>query len=235
MLASTIYSTSRRAKMKVFLHGRSGKMGQALVKAIAEYDNFEEAYSPSESDLIIDFTSPEGLVKAASVALLEKKPLLSGTTGLEKKHLDSLKLTSVSVPVLVASNFSFGIFLLRRFLQESLDVFSPKKIFCSEAHIDTKKDSPSGTTRDLLPLLEQYDVEVFSKRTPFFNCSHSLELQTATESLTITHEGKDRAVYAHGALKAAYFLQQKKFGLYSADEMFEEELKETLEQKHLKQ
>ena len=75
--------------------GSRGRMGQALVAAIAEAghdhaggadqgDNV--AALVAASDVLVDFSSPKALQATLDACVAEGKPIVIGTTGLEAAH-----------------------------------------------------------------------------------------------------------------------------------------------------
>ena len=80
---------------KIGIIGSKGRMGQALVAAIAEAglshaggadqgDNV--AALIAASDVLVDFSSPHGLEATLDACIAAQKPIVIGTTGLEERH-----------------------------------------------------------------------------------------------------------------------------------------------------
>ena len=66
----------------------------------------------SESNVIIDFTTPESTLQNIIIAAELKKPIVIGTTGLDSRTIDVIKKYSENTPILQSSNMSIGINLM---------------------------------------------------------------------------------------------------------------------------
>ena len=82
----------------------------------------------------------------------------------------------------------------------------------------TKKDAPSGT---LLKLVEEMKkagyargIDVSSNRAGAHIGTHEVGFDSAADTITLRHTARNREGYAHGALKAAQWIADKK-GLFS--------------------
>src|SRR5439155_17957050 len=97
-------------------------------------------------DVVIDFSAPEGLRRAAAACRERRVPLVTGTTGLtteDERLLDELGRVA---PVLRSANFSLGVVALRRALEAALSALPEGwDIEIVERHHRGKADSPSGT------------------------------------------------------------------------------------------
>ena len=78
-------------------------------------------------DVIVDFSTPDALETALSIAQLRKIAFVCGTTGLTEGQLARLKLASEHIPVLWSSNFSLGVALLKRMDPDSTKWIDPKQ------------------------------------------------------------------------------------------------------------
>ena len=79
-----------------------------------------------------------------------------------------------------------------------------------EAHHAAKKDAPSGTALMLKKVLEdagyQAVIDMSSTRAGSIPGMHEVGFDGPSETVTLTHTVRDRAVFAHGALEAARWL-----------------------------
>ncbi len=238
-----------KKRMKVGLVGASGRMGQEITKILKGTPSFELhlaicrqsslaefAYTraqPScleakEVDLWIDFSSPELLQKTLSVAIKNKTPFVSGTTGLDTKQVSALKRAAKSIPILWASNMSLGVAVLT----EAMKVFARVRQFdfqIEEFHHRRKKDSPSGTAKSLQQALEN----VVGRELPpplsvrgggIFGI-HKVHAMAEDEHIIFEHSALNRAVFANGAVEAAKWLSLKKKGFYGMRDVLYSETK----------
>lgn len=222
--------------INLYLLGINGKMGRAIQKQVELSDNFFIEKSISDPiDLIMDFSSPDGLIKGLNLALELNIPFLSGTTGLSPHHYDKMQEAGFYIPILYSANFSPGIFFLKQLLNIMKHSLDDYYIDIFESHHHHKKDSPSGTTLDLIKIFEnkkinrddepkdshrdKQDLNIFAKRTPYFSCEHTIEISDEHEIISIRHSSTSRNVYAKGALRAAERLIHREAGFYSVDDL----------------
>ena len=228
-----------KKKMKVGLVGASGRMGQEITEILKTKNGFElhlavcrsaslaefaytrvtpNCVEAKEVDIWIDFSSPELLKKLLAVAVKNKTPVVSGTTGLSTADLAALKSSARSIPVLWASNMSLGVAVLA----EALEVFSRIRGFdfqIEEFHHNRKKDRPSGTAKTLQEKLEKAVgrklPEPISIRGGGIFGIHKIHAMAEEEHIVFEHMALNRAVFARGAVEAAQWLCLKKKGFYS--------------------
>lgn len=179
-----------------------------------------------ETDAVIDFSSPQLMVEAAHWCAKNKTPLVSGTTGVTAVDIKKLRLAAKRTAILWSPNLSVGVAALKH----ALAVLGRLKSFdfqIEEAHHKRKKDKPSGTA-----ILLQTELErVIRRKAPAplsirggdIKGIHRVWAMGEGESLCFEHVAQDRNVFAHGALLAARWLQKKKPGLYSMDDLMRSE------------
>jgi len=226
--------------------GSSGRMGQAIVEALENHprctlsvlgtrNNTDHLFEVS--DVVIDFTSPEALSTHTNLGLKYQKPLVVGTTGLLPHHHQLTSSAATDIPLVVASNMSPGIALLRNFVEKAAHYLDETyDIEIAEMHHRHKKDAPSGTSL----LLGQSAAKGRGKTLDELKCDHahggerkagsigfsvqrggavigdhSVRFIGDEEMLELTHRGLSRSVYAKGALRAAEWLTKQKPGLYT--------------------
>ncbi|MFM8270386.1 MAG: 4-hydroxy-tetrahydrodipicolinate reductase [Pseudomonadota bacterium] len=210
---------------KVGLLGATGRMGRELVALLEPgFVLGEDRLELSNQEAVkvwIDFSRPEG-----TLSLLEKikEPIVIGTTGFNTNQLEKIKNYSEAHPVLLTSNTSPGMNLMMKMLgYSSIAAALGYDVLASEIHHRGKKDSPSGTLKSLLQVLEKQgikNIQVQSARVGDEKGTHTISFFSDEEELTLTHRVNHRRVFAKGALLAAKFIaNQKKPGLYSFQDM----------------
>jgi 4-hydroxy-tetrahydrodipicolinate reductase len=217
-------------KLRIALAGSSGRMGQeisALADIAAKVDgaNGWAKANPQHVDVVIDFSTPAGLAGALEWSLKNKKPLVSGTTGLSAADHAKLKKASAKIPVLYSANMSLGIAAMMAMI-EALQALPPEWDFqIKEAHHKMKKDSPSGTALLLQDKLEQ----TVGRKLPPPNVLrgggipgiHEIHAMGPDEALVLQHTAFNRKVFAQGALNAARWLFDNKApGLYDLSDLY---------------
>ena len=70
----------------------------------------------SDSDVVIDFTTPQSTLQNILTASELSTSLVIGTTGLDEKIADAVKEHSKKIPILQSSNMSVGMNLLFDFV-----------------------------------------------------------------------------------------------------------------------
>ena len=105
----------------------------------------------SQSDVLIDFTTPKTTFKNISLAVDYNTNLVIGTTGLDDKILNLINKSSKKIAILQSNNMSLGVNLLFELVRNSSSMLKSidYDIEISETHHRYKKDSPSGTAISL--------------------------------------------------------------------------------------
>ena len=250
----------------IAVNGAAGRMGRTVIETAAERDEVEVAVGFHRSDAgeidgvpvvavdeaaaaltdhgvdaVVDFSTPEGVAAVADACAETDTALVTGTTGLEDEHRDALASAAESVPVLEASNFSRGIQVLLRTVEEAVGALDGYDLELTETHHNDKVDAPSGTANTILETIqEERDVEpvygreghapreddeigVFARRAGDVRGEHELVLAGNDEVVSLSHRAEDRAVFAAGAVDAAVWLADRGTGWYDFDEVIDED------------
>ena len=211
------------------LSGASGRMGQSITDLVSSEKHFQisaqynsrsslEKWDPSSISAVIDFSLPHVLSSVLEWCQHNKKPLVSGTTGLSLEEQKKIKQASSVIPILWAPNTSLGIACLNEWLKTLPQTLKNWNIQIEETHHQFKKDKPSGTALFLQQTLKNEDVETpepISIRKGDVKGIHEVSLTSPEEVLSIKHTALDRKVFARGALKAVEWIIHQKPGLYS--------------------
>lgn len=215
--------------LNIFLSGITGKVGKEIV-ALCEQDKKQQVVGALRSsgkveilkkqkpNVFIDFSQKEFFPKVCEYCVKNNLPLVSGTTGLDKKDKELLQKAAKKIPVLWASNTSLGVNVLKNMLQ-GLSGLKEYDFYIEETHHVHKKDAPSGTAITLQEELEtaisKKTKDVFSLRGGGVFGQHRIIVIGPEETLVLEHNALNRTVFARGALKAAKWLNNKKPGLYT--------------------
>ncbi len=201
-------------------------------------DNEEELFI--KSDVIIDFTLPEGTSNHIELAKKHKKTLIIGTTGLTQKDEILLKQAAQEIVIIYSANMSVGVNMLLALVEQvaaRLD-YDEWDIEIFESHHKYKVDAPSGTALAIgkaaatgrgnsLENLADYNryghTGVREKGKIGFSVArggdvvgeHTAFFLADGERLELTHKATNRSLFAKGALRAAIWSKGKKAGLYS--------------------
>ena len=151
---------------RIILSGCNGKMGQAIVKAVADredavisagvdiftdcgydfpvFNDFKKI--DTEADVIIDFSNPVVLDGLLSHARGKKLPAAICTTGYSTAQVQQIKEAAKEIAVFHSGNMSLGINLIIELSKKAASVFgSAFDIEIVEKHHNQKIDAPSGT------------------------------------------------------------------------------------------
>ena len=216
--------------VKVFVFGLSGRMGQELQIILSSSADSVAKLVPTtkQADVVIDFSSPEGLSNLIKDIKNLKCALVSGTTGTSKKQLDELRTASKSKAVLRSSNFSPGLWIFR----EAIKAFKYSDGFdfaIDETHHTAKKDNPSGTAltlhQDLETITKSKVTKPVGKRIGGVFGIHTVQAASPNEILRFEHVALNRRVFAVGALDAALWIVNQDAGLYSMDDFMKDKVR----------
>jgi len=222
-------SKKSRADLKIALVGANGRMGAEIEKLHAPAAKIDgpkdwKKVVAKNVDVVVDFSSPEGLSGAIAWCIENGKPLVSGSTGLSARQHKELRAAAKKIPVLYSGNMSLGIAVFSA-MMKSLAAIKDWDFQIEEVHHNQKKDKPSGTA---LLLQEKLKETVGSKvpepqslRGGGVPGIHTLWAMGPEEALTVTHTAFNRQVFARGALRAALWLFDKKqAGLYDLSDLY---------------
>ncbi|MES2700452.1 MAG: dihydrodipicolinate reductase C-terminal domain-containing protein, partial [Pseudomonadota bacterium] len=141
--------------IRIGIIGSAGRMGQALVQAIAQaghdltggVERGEDVQRLADvSDALVDFSAPGALKDNLHAAIGAGIPILVGTTGLDASHHEAIDNAARVVPVLQTGNTSLGVTLLAHLVAEAAARLGPDwDIEIVEMHHRMKVDAPSGT------------------------------------------------------------------------------------------
>jgi 4-hydroxy-tetrahydrodipicolinate reductase len=140
---------------KIGIIGSKGRMGQALVAAIAEaglshsggVDQGDDlAALIATSDVLVDFSSPHALEANLEACVAASRPIMIGTTGLEERHHWLIDDAAQDIAILQTGNTSLGVTMLAALVREAASRLGPDwDIEIVEMHHNKKIDAPSGT------------------------------------------------------------------------------------------
>ena len=205
-----------------------GKMGQAIatlaaerghqvVALLGERDNAGASWitagHAATVDVAIEFTQPEAARDNLLACLGHGIPVVTGTTGWYA-HLPEIESEArrTGGALFWAPNFSIGVALAIEVARRAGRIFAAHPQFDAhlvETHHNAKKDAPSGTAQAMARALEDSlarPVPTTSVRVGHVPGTHTVIFDGPFEQITMTHEARDRRVFADGALRAAQWL-----------------------------
>lgn len=194
-------------------------------------------------DVVIEFTTPKATLDHIEEAKKHKKAIVIGTTGFNKEEFDEIKDASFEIPVFISPNMSIGVnlvFNLLRKISKSLPLDYDVEII--ETHHKFKKDAPSGTAKKMAKIIAEArdqnpdEVIIYGRRGHTDKkpdnqiCIHALrggsvigrhqvKFISDEDEIEIIHSASSRDVFAKGAILAAKFINKKKKGLFTTEDI----------------
>jgi 4-hydroxy-tetrahydrodipicolinate reductase len=192
----------------------------------------------SAADVLIDFTTPAATAINAALCARHGRALVVGTTGFDPAQFEVLETAAQAIALCKSSNFSTGVNLVFRLLQEAARVLGDSvDVEIIEAHHRHKVDAPSGTALSMGEVVADAlgrsldDVAVYGRegqtgarrretigfatvRAGDIVGDHTVLFAAEGERIEITHRASSRTAFARGALRAAAWLQAQPPGLY---------------------
>ncbi|MBE6028016.1 MAG: 4-hydroxy-tetrahydrodipicolinate reductase [Clostridiales bacterium] len=210
--------------------------GAALNGEGGFYSRLEEYQGPA--DIVIDFSHHSDTVPMMDYCVSRGLPAVVCTTGQTEEEMEYIAKASESIPVFKSANMSVGVALTAKIVREVAAKFGACDIEILEIHHNRKVDAPSGTAimladavREARPELhyntgrsgmakrEPDEIGISAVRMGNIVGTHEVMFGTNTQTITISHQAHDRALFADGAVAAARFLLGKPAGLYNMDDL----------------
>jgi 4-hydroxy-tetrahydrodipicolinate reductase len=196
-----------------------------------------------DAAFLIDFTRPEGTLAHLAWCAQHGVKMIIGTTGFDEAGKAAIAAAAEKTAIVFAPNMSIGVNVTLKLLEMAAKSFAEGyDIEIIEAHHRHKVDAPSGTAlkmgeviadalgRDLKQVAVYGREGVTGERDPstigFATVrggdivgDHTVLFAGTGERIEISHKSASRVTYAHGALRAARFLQDKSTGLYDMQDV----------------
>ncbi len=222
-------------KIALIGYGKMGKEIEKIaldrgheIVSIIDIDNREDFDSAEfkSADVAIEFTAPTVAYNNYIKAFEGGVKVVSGSTGWMEEHGEEIKelCRTGGKTLFWASNFSLGVVIfsaLNKYLAKVMNQFPTYDVSMSETHHIHKLDAPSGTaitlaegllenierkgrwvkeqasSPDELPIQSIREGEVFG--------IHTIRYDSEADSISITHDAKNRKGFALGAVLAAEY------------------------------
>jgi len=238
----------------LLITGQSGRMGQALMQAAAaDPDSTVTAThdvgqdldaAVQKADCIIDFTVHSFTAQVVKAALKHGTRLVIGTTGHSDEEREMIRKSAEKLPIVFASNYSVGVNTLFWLTRHAARILTQDRfdIEVTEMHHRHKIDSPSGTARTLLEILNeetgtsykddvthgrfgnigprpQREIGMHTLRGGDVVGDHTVMFAADGERVELTHKASSRLTFAAGAVRAAKWLESQPAGLYDMQDV----------------
>ena len=202
------------------------------IVCIIDVDNQKDFESDAfrSADIAIEFTNPKVAYQNYLKAFEAGVKVVSGSTGWINEHGEEIKqlCANEGKTLFWSSNFSLGVAIfsaVNKYLARLMNQFPTYDVSMSETHHIHKLDAPSGTAITLAEaILENVDrkdcwvkeeaksaneLPIRSIREGEVAGIHSIRYDSEADSITITHDAKNRKGFALGAVLAAEFTADK--------------------------
>jgi 4-hydroxy-tetrahydrodipicolinate reductase len=219
--------------------GRIDELASAFGQPVPLYDRLEELLG--QVDVLIEFTSPDATLEIARHCAANRKPLVSGTTGLSAEQLAELHTLAQRTPIFYARNMSIGINAVLAALPGLVQALVGYDIEIVETHHRHKADAPSGTAlaiaetiaaaverpldqhasygrRGIAPR-QRNEIGIHAVRGGGNTGEHTVILADEGEELRVSHRAYSRRTFALGALRAARFVSGQRLGFYAMSDL----------------
>lgn len=248
------------ARVRIAIAGASGRMGRALVDAVGASSDlalaaaFDVAGSAAigeqlggvtigsdaraaigASDVLIDFTRPEGTLGHLALCRELGVAAVVGTTGFDAAQKAQIAAHAEHIAIVMAPNMSVGVNVMLRLLDVAARAMSEGfDIEIVETHHRHKVDAPSGTALAMGEVIAAAQGSSLEARAVYDRDGlrrpgaigfatlrggdivgdHTALFAGIGERIEITHRSTSRATYAGGSLRAARFLVGRGRGLF---------------------
>ncbi len=195
------------------------------------------------SQVLVDFTRPEGTLTHLAACVEQKRAIVIGTTGFDEEGRKAIREAGRHIPIVFSPNMSVGVNLMlvllditARVLRDGFDVE------IVEAHHRHKVDAPSGTALRMGEVVATArghrleDVAIYGRegitgerqadaigfatlRGGDVGGDHTVSFMGQGERVEIAHKASSRANFVLGALRATRFLAQQSPGLYDMQDV----------------
>ncbi len=251
-------------KTRIILCGACGKMGGNVLSLLADdacaeavcgvdlypkeigipvYKSFADV--KEEADVIIDFSSADGVLERLEYAKTHNLGIVLASTGFSPADLALIDEYAKTTAIFKTANLSLGVNLMQALCKAAAQVLGDNfDVEIIEKHHNLKKDAPSGTALMLADTVneafngekkyvdgrsgivgarDKKEIGMHAVRGGTIVGEHEVMFAGEDEIITITHSARSKRVFAVGAIRAAKFLHSKAAGRYEMKDLLAEE------------
>jgi 4-hydroxy-tetrahydrodipicolinate reductase len=197
----------------------------------------------ASSDVLIDFTRPDGTAAHLAACVRHGVRMVIGTTGFDEAGRTAIHDAAERIAIVFAPNMSVGVNVLFKVIGDAAHALADGyDIEIVEAHHRHKVDAPSGTALRLGQIVADATGRSFDAVATYarhghtgaraddaigFSAirggdivgDHTVLFAGPGERVEITHRSTSRAGYAQGSLIAARFLATRERGLFDMQDV----------------
>lgn len=213
---------------------------------IEVHNDLAEVFMATKPDVMVDFTTPENVVKNIKIAIEHKVRPVVGTTGIPQEELREIinLCEEKDLGAIIAPNFAIGAVLMMIFARQAAKYMPHVEII--ELHHDQKLDAPSGTAIKTAELIKQereafhqghlneyekitgarggdYDgMRIHSVRLPGLVAHQEVIFGDVGQTLTIRHDSINRESFMPGVILAINKVLNYKGVVYGLEKIITE-------------
>lgn len=240
---------SFKMKVAIIGYGKMGQEIEKLARSrgheivsIIDVNNPEEFDSDAfrSADVAIEFTNPQAAYGNYIKAFAAGVKVVSGSTGWRTEHQTEIErmCNEEGKTLFWASNFSLGVCIfsaVNKYLAHIMNQFPVYDVSMTETHHIHKLDAPSGTAITLADTIVEElnrknrwtketasasdDLVIHSIREGEVPGIHTICYDSNADSITITHDAKNRSGFVMGAVLAAEYTATHQ-GLLTMNNLF---------------
>ncbi len=190
-------------------------------------------------DVIIDFSTPEGLKSVLALCESRRIPLVVATTGITAELREAVLSAAQTTPIVMSPSMSVAVNLVMKLVSEAARVLKNNTdgvdVEIIERHHRFKEDAPSGTALQFGRIVAEQmgqenhvhgrdgrvgqrplnEIGYHAVRTGDNVGEHTIVFGMMGETIDMTVRGHTRDSYAYGALAAAKYIVAQGAGMYS--------------------
>ncbi len=202
------------------------------------YSSFDDVVC--DFDIVIDFSHHSVTASLLSFCIKNQKPVVIATTGQTEDEQQMIRDAAKKIPVFHSANMSLGVALLCELAKTAAKTMPDADIEIIEKHHNRKLDAPSGTALLIADTIskvrekayyvfgrggqkkrEKNEIGIHAIRMGNIVGEHEVIIGTDSQTITLKHEAHTRALFAEGAISAAFFMNGKGAGLYNMQNIVE--------------
>lgn len=249
-------------KTRIILCGACGKMGSNVLSLLLDdpeaeavcgvdlypkeigipvYTSFADV--KEEADVIIDFSSADGVSERLEYAKTHGLGIVLASTGFSPADLALIDEYAKSTAIFKTANLSLGVNLMQALCKAAAQVLGENfDVEIIEKHHNLKKDAPSGTAlmladsvneafngekkyvdgrSGIVGVRDKKEIGMHAVRGGTIVGEHEVMFAGEDEIITISHSASSKRVFAVGAIRAAKFLKEKPAGRYEMKDILD--------------
>ncbi|NPE29194.1 4-hydroxy-tetrahydrodipicolinate reductase [Methanococcoides sp. SA1] len=218
--------------------GEVAQIGKLNVN-ISDVADMATVLKESKTDVVIDFTIAPATVANAPAVAGAGVDLIIGTTGFSDEQRATIEdaIIKNGTSAVISPNYSVGVNVFFKILQETAKYLSEYDIEIIEAHHNQKKDAPSGTAMRAAEVISETlggkdfvygregltprdkEIGIHAVRGGDIVGDHTVLFAGDGERIEIKHQAHSRNAFASGAVKAAIWINNAGPGIHTMDDI----------------